>query len=128
MLRLTKLTRRALGLAGLKAESHGRRLLRRRALGYEKLASSFFSPEAAPPAGHLPVYVGEERRRFVIPTRFLSHPLFSMLLEKARQEYGFQQRSGLAFPCSVSVFVEVVWAVERFHGSFDLEKLAGKLF
>lgn len=44
------------------------------------------------PQGCLAMYVGEEKRRFVIPTLYLSHPIFLMLLEKAREEYGFKQR------------------------------------
>ncbi|KAL7251420.1 hypothetical protein ACSBR1_013288 [Camellia fascicularis] len=44
------------------------------------------------PTGHFAVYVGKERRRFVVPTGFLSHPLFKMLLEKAYDEFGFEQR------------------------------------
>lgn len=35
------------------------------------------------PVGFFAVYVGEDRQRFVVPTGFLSHPLFKMLLEKA---------------------------------------------
>ena len=76
------------------------------------------------PTGFLAVYVGEERRRFVVPTSFLSHPLFKMLLEKAYNEFGFQQRSGLAVPCSVATFQEVVSAVQCTNGTrFDFGKL-----
>ncbi|KAL7256466.1 hypothetical protein ACSBR1_010399 [Camellia fascicularis] len=42
------------------------------------------------PTGHFAVYVGEERRRFVVPTGFPSHPLFKMLLKKAYDEFGFE--------------------------------------
>ncbi|KAL7174415.1 hypothetical protein ACSBR2_033636 [Camellia fascicularis] len=65
------------------------------------------------PTGHFAVYVGEERRRFVVPTGFLSHPLFKMLLEKAYDEFGFEQRDGLVVPCSMAAFQEVVSAVQR---------------
>ncbi|XP_028108995.1 auxin-responsive protein SAUR21-like [Camellia sinensis] len=65
------------------------------------------------PTGHFAVYVGEERQRFVVPTGFLSHPLFKMLLDKAYDEFGFQQRDGLVVPCSVAAFQEVVSAVQR---------------
>ncbi|XP_038989851.1 auxin-responsive protein SAUR50-like [Phoenix dactylifera] len=87
------------------------------------LRSSEELPLNAISVGCLPVYVGEERQRFVIPTDFLSHPLFRMLLERAYREYGFEQRSGLMLPCNVSVFQEVVSAVKCSHGQFDLEKL-----
>ncbi|KAF4396888.1 hypothetical protein F8388_004856 [Cannabis sativa] len=68
------------------------------------------------PTGFLAVYVGEERQRFVVPTTFLSHPLFKMLLEKAYEEFGFQQRNGLVVPCSVSSFRDVVNAVQCSNG------------
>ncbi|GAB4856375.1 hypothetical protein Ancab_014295, partial [Ancistrocladus abbreviatus] len=59
------------------------------------------------PVGFFTVYVGEERERFLVPTSFLSHPLFKMLLEKAHNEYGFDQKNGLLVPCSVGAFREV---------------------
>ncbi|KAK1299539.1 hypothetical protein QJS10_CPB13g01550 [Acorus calamus] len=77
------------------------------------------------PAGHLPLYVGEEQQRFVVPTSFLSHPLFKILFEMAYSEYGFDQESGLSVPCDVSVFEEVVEAIEGGRGRFDLRKLVG---
>ncbi|KAA8518563.1 hypothetical protein F0562_016037 [Nyssa sinensis] len=77
------------------------------------------SPSAKTPTGFLAIYVGEERERFVVPTGYLSHPLFKMLLEKAYNEFGFEQRSGLVVPCSVSTFQEVVSAVECCNGKFD---------
>ncbi|KAH7512180.1 auxin-induced protein X15 [Ziziphus jujuba] len=82
------------------------------------------SPSSATtPTGFLAVYVGEERQRFVVPTSFLAHPLFKMLLEKAYNEFGFEQRNGLVVPCSVSTFQEVVNAVECSNGKFDFGKL-----
>ncbi|XP_020581379.1 auxin-induced protein 6B-like [Phalaenopsis equestris] len=101
---------------------------RRRLLGYQKvqLSSAVYSSLVRPPAGHFPVYVGEERERFVIPTAFLSHPLFSALLEKAYQEYGFKQVNGLRLPCNVSVFMHVVSAVEKSGGQLDVEKITGE--
>ncbi|XP_030482062.2 protein SMALL AUXIN UP-REGULATED RNA 12 [Cannabis sativa] len=79
------------------------------------------------PTGFLAVYVGEERQRFVVPTTFLSHPLFKMLLEKAYEEFGFQQRNGLVVPCSVSSFRDVVNAVQCSNGMFDFGKLVEEL-
>ncbi|KAF7149266.1 hypothetical protein RHSIM_Rhsim03G0074000 [Rhododendron simsii] len=78
---------------------------------------------ATTPTGFLAVYVGEERRRFVVPTGYLTHPLFKMLLEKAYDEFGFEQRNGLVVPCSVNAFQEVVSAVECCHGRFDFGEL-----
>lgn len=75
------------------------------------------------PTGFFAVYVGEERKRFVVPTGSLSHPLFKMLLEKAHDEFGFEQRNGLVVPCSVSTFQEVLNAVECCNGRFDFGNL-----
>ncbi|KAJ9184502.1 hypothetical protein P3X46_004217 [Hevea brasiliensis] len=75
------------------------------------------------PTGFFAVYVGEEMERFVVPTSFLSHPLFKMLLEKSYNEFGFEQRNKLLVPCSVSTFQEVVNAVECCNGRFDFGNL-----
>ncbi|CAM8995602.1 unnamed protein product [Rhodiola kirilowii] len=75
------------------------------------------------PTGYFAVYVGEERRRFVVRTSFLSHPLFKMLLEKASDEFGFQQSNGLVVPCSVSAFQEVINSVECCNGKFEFGNL-----
>ncbi|OAY40845.1 auxin-responsive protein SAUR22 [Manihot esculenta] len=75
------------------------------------------------PTGFFAVYVGDEMERFVVPTSFLNHPLFKMLLEKSYNEFGFQQRNKLLVPCSVSTFQEVVNAVQCCNGRFDFGNL-----
>ncbi|XAR69764.1 hypothetical protein NMG60_11001474 [Bertholletia excelsa] len=75
------------------------------------------------PAGFLPVYVGDERERFVVPIRYLSHPLFRMLLNKAYTEFGYEQRNGLIVPCRVEAFREAVGAVEGGRRQFEFGKL-----
>ncbi|XP_058088288.1 auxin-responsive protein SAUR21 [Magnolia sinica] len=94
-------------------------------LHYDEVDDSASSPET--PTGFFAVYVGEERRRFVVPMAFLSHPLFKMLLEKSYNEYGFEQRNGLVVPCTVPTFLEVINAMECCHGQFDLDTLVGEL-
>ncbi|KAK4343195.1 hypothetical protein RND71_039011 [Anisodus tanguticus] len=73
--------------------------------------------------GTFAVYVGEERERFAVPTSYLSHPLFKILLEKTYNEFGFEQANGLVVPCSVAAFQEVVNAVECCNGKFDFGDL-----
>ncbi|KAI4310558.1 hypothetical protein MLD38_035528 [Melastoma candidum] len=75
------------------------------------------------PKGSFAVYVGEGRRRFVVPTGYLSHPLFRMLLEKSRDEFGYAQREGLVVPCSVNAFREVMSAIESCNGRFHFGQL-----
>nr|GMD89816.1 Auxin-induced protein 15A [Ipomoea batatas] len=51
-------------------------------------------------AGSLAVYVGEERQRFVVPTSYLSHPLFKILLEKAMMSLGLRREVGWRCPAA----------------------------
>ncbi|KAF8400179.1 hypothetical protein HHK36_013475 [Tetracentron sinense] len=65
------------------------------------------------PSGSLAVYVGPERRRFVIPTRYLNLPIFVSLLKKAEEEFGFQSDGGLVLPCEVGFFKGVLKLLEK---------------
>ncbi|OVA19267.1 Auxin-induced protein [Macleaya cordata] len=65
------------------------------------------------PSGFLAVYVGPERRRFVIPTRFLNLPIFVSLLKKAEEEFGYQSDGGLVLPCEVGFFKRVLKVLEK---------------
>ncbi|CAL5088176.1 unnamed protein product [Urochloa decumbens] len=73
------------------------------------------SPEPPPdvPRGYCPVYVGPEQRRFVIPTSYLAHPVFRLLLEKAEEEFGFRHEGALAIPCETEAFKYILQCVER---------------
>lgn len=73
---------------------------------------SFYCPEDVP-EGYLAVYVGEERRRFVICTQWLNHRLFKALLDKSEQEYGFRHKGGLTLACEVVLFEHLVWLLSR---------------
>ncbi|CAL5184657.1 unnamed protein product [Lathyrus oleraceus] len=64
------------------------------------------------PKGYLAVYVGPELRRFIIPTSYLSHSLFKMLLEKAAEEFGFDQSGGLTIPCEIETFKYLLKCIE----------------
>ncbi|KAL5071318.1 hypothetical protein RYX36_022205 [Vicia faba] len=64
------------------------------------------------PKGYLAVCVGQELKRFIIPTEYLSHQGFMILLRQAEEEFGFQQAGVLRFPCEVSVFESVLKMVE----------------
>ncbi|XP_052208367.1 auxin-responsive protein SAUR71-like [Diospyros lotus] len=64
----------------------------------------------AVPAGHLPVYVGDEMERFVVSTRLLNHPVFAKLLDESAQEYGYNQQGALRIPCHADIFERLVEA------------------
>ncbi|WOL18297.1 auxin-induced protein 6B-like [Canna indica] len=65
------------------------------------------------PKGCLAVCVGEEMQRFVIPTEYLSHRAFAILLREAEEEFGFEQEGVLRIPCEVSVFESILEVVEK---------------
>ncbi|OAY58620.1 hypothetical protein MANES_02G193300v8 [Manihot esculenta] len=60
------------------------------------------------PKGHFVVYVGNEMKRFVIPTSFLSNPIFQQLLDKAAEEYGYDNQFGIVLPCNESTFNSLI--------------------
>ncbi|XP_073158600.1 protein SMALL AUXIN UP-REGULATED RNA 16-like [Henckelia pumila] len=72
------------------------------------------------PPGSLAVYVGPERRRFVIPTRFLNLPVFISLLRMAEEEFGFRTTGGLALPCDPGFFTKILSFLEE-----DEERFCG---
>ncbi|GKC87012.1 auxin-induced protein 15A-like protein [Tanacetum coccineum] len=86
-----------------------------------------YSPSSKTPTGSFTLYIGEERRRFVVPMGYLSHPLFKMLLEKSSEEFGFGQKNGLVVPCSVNAFQEMVSVIESCNGKCDLSHLVEEL-
>ncbi|WCJ30543.1 SAUR-like auxin-responsive protein family [Euphorbia peplus] len=65
------------------------------------------------PKGYLAVSVGEELKRFIIPTEYLGHPAFHLLLREAEEEFGFQQAGILRIPCEVAVFQSILKVVEE---------------
>ncbi|CAN0859322.1 Protein SMALL AUXIN UP-REGULATED RNA 12 [Linum grandiflorum] len=82
---------------------------------WRKIANSSKTSSSSIPAipkGFLAVSVGEEQKRFTIPTEYLSHSAFHILLREAEEEFGFQQAGILRIPCEVAVFESVLRIVE----------------
>lgn len=67
------------------------------------------------PKGYLAVYVGHELRRFIVPTSYLGHNLFKVLLEKAEEEFGFDHEGALTLPCDVETFKYLLKCMESHH-------------
>ncbi|XP_020083340.1 auxin-responsive protein SAUR50-like [Ananas comosus] len=65
------------------------------------------------PKGFFVVSVGEEQKRFVIPTEYLSHSAFEELLREAEEEFGFQHEGVLRIPCEVGVFESILKVVAK---------------
>ncbi|TKY74612.1 Auxin-responsive protein SAUR72 [Spatholobus suberectus] len=83
------------------------------------------------PKGYVAVCVGVDLSRFVIPTEYLGHQAFHMLLREAEEEFGFEQTGVLRIPCEVSVFESILKTVERKDRlftqkcRFSIEKMMG---
>ncbi|KAK1317480.1 hypothetical protein QJS10_CPA05g02447 [Acorus calamus] len=75
--------------------------------------SDISSASSEVPKGFLAVSVGEEMKRFVIPTAYLAHRAFGVLLREAEEEFGFQHEGVLRIPCEVAVFEKVLKVVEE---------------
>nr|GEU89715.1 auxin-responsive protein SAUR72-like [Tanacetum cinerariifolium] len=61
--------------------------------------------------GYLAVWVGrdeDDMKKFVIPTDYLAHQAFSLLLRDAEDEFGFQQEGILKIPCDIPLFEEIL--------------------
>uniref|UniRef100_A0ACD5V927 Uncharacterized protein n=1 Tax=Avena sativa TaxID=4498 RepID=A0ACD5V927_AVESA len=68
---------------------------------------------AGVPKGFFAVCVGEEMKRFVIPTEYLGHWAFEELLREAEEEFGFRHEGALRIPCDVEVFEGILRLVGR---------------
>ncbi|KAJ4958468.1 hypothetical protein NE237_025579 [Protea cynaroides] len=65
------------------------------------------------PKGFLAVCVGKELKRYIIPTEYLGHRAFGILLREAEEEFGFQNEGVLRIPCEVSLFEKILKVVEQ---------------
>ncbi|KAE8715990.1 hypothetical protein F3Y22_tig00110156pilonHSYRG00128 [Hibiscus syriacus] len=65
------------------------------------------------PEGCFFVYVGPQRRRFVIKAKIANHPSFRTLLRDAELEYGFTNEGPLLLPCDVDLFSRVLAEIEK---------------
>ncbi|XP_074288758.1 uncharacterized protein LOC141613891 [Silene latifolia] len=74
--------------------------------------SSVSTPDYVP-KGYLAIHVGKELKRYVIPTDYLGHQAFGILLREAEEEFGFQQEGVLKIPCDVALFDKILKMVEQ---------------
>ncbi|OWM80339.1 auxin-responsive protein SAUR50-like [Punica granatum] len=70
-------------------------------------------PPADVPSGHVAVVVGTARRRYVVRASHLNHPVFTGLLVRAEEEYGFANPGPLTIPCDESLFEEALGLAAR---------------
>ncbi|XP_004501217.1 auxin-responsive protein SAUR72-like [Cicer arietinum] len=74
------------------------------------------------PKGYLAVCVGVDLNRFVIPTEYLGHQAFHILLRETEEEFGFEQTGVLRIPCEVSVFESILKMVEGKDNRLSTQK------
>lgn len=75
-------------------------------------ARCYNSPDDVP-EGSLAVYVGHDRRRFVIPIPYLTNSVFQALLAKSAEEFGFRCDGGLRIACTPDVFENLLWWLQQ---------------
>ncbi|KAI5080248.1 hypothetical protein GOP47_0005727 [Adiantum capillus-veneris] len=80
--------------------------------GSSPLKLNNLSRQLSTPKGYLAVYVGEEKKRFLVKASLVNHPLFGVLLEKAKEQFGFEQKGPLNIPCEIAFFEHVMLLVE----------------
>ncbi|KAF9675113.1 hypothetical protein SADUNF_Sadunf10G0197600 [Salix dunnii] len=95
----------------------------KRTLSFTDLSSSSASSNDAVPKGYLAVCVGKELKRYIIPTEYLGHQAFGILLREAEEEFGFQQEGVLKIPCEVAVFEKILKVVEEKKDVYLLNEL-----
>ncbi|KAI4376089.1 hypothetical protein MLD38_013883 [Melastoma candidum] len=79
------------------------------------LSSKISAGKCNIPKGHFAVYVGEARKRYVIPLWYLKDPLFQELLNLVEEEFGFDHPNmgGLLIPCSEEYFLGLTSALQH---------------
>ncbi|XP_010467599.1 PREDICTED: auxin-induced protein 15A-like [Camelina sativa] len=60
------------------------------------------------PKGHFPVYVGQNRSRYIVPISWLDHSEFQTLLRLAEEEFGFDHDMGITLPCDEVFFRSLI--------------------
>ncbi|PIA43909.1 hypothetical protein AQUCO_01800154v1 [Aquilegia coerulea] len=93
----------------------------KKTLSFNDNSVSAFSSDVVP-KGFLAVCVGKELKRFIIPTEYLGHRAFGMLLREAEEEFGFQHEGALRIPCEVSVFEKILKVVEEKKEVFFMQE------
>ncbi|CAL0328824.1 unnamed protein product [Lupinus luteus] len=68
------------------------------------------------------ILVGSTRKRYVISTKFLNHPLMNALINKSKQK-GSDDEIFLVVNCEVVLFDHLLWMLENADPKFSSESL-----
>ncbi|KAG8376650.1 hypothetical protein BUALT_Bualt09G0085500 [Buddleja alternifolia] len=74
--------------------------------GYEKMENGDYKETCSPKTGFIPIYVGEERKRYLVPTAAANSAAFKALLDQYEDE--FTHSGALTVPCSTEAFEYVL--------------------
>lgn len=58
-----------------------------------------------------PVYVGKSRRRYLVRSDVIEHPLFQVLVDKSN--VGCEDGGGISVDCEVVLFDHLLWVLEN---------------
>ncbi|XP_028752395.1 auxin-responsive protein SAUR78-like [Neltuma alba] len=64
------------------------------------------------------IYVGSTRKRYVISSKYLNHPLLNALIDKSKQK-----EDVLVVNCEVVLFDHLLWMLENADPKFSSESL-----
>ncbi|KAL0309619.1 UNVERIFIED_CONTAM: hypothetical protein Sradi_5904200 [Sesamum radiatum] len=73
---------------------------------YEKLQNGDHQKQSRSPPGFIPIYVGEERKRYIVPTAAANSAAFKAMLDKYQDD--ITPFGPLEVPCSVAAFDHVL--------------------
>ncbi|KAL2250709.1 auxin-induced protein 15A-like [Sesamum indicum] len=73
---------------------------------YDKLENGDHQKPSRSPKGFIPIYVGEERKRYIVPTAAANSAAFKAMLDKYQDD--ITPFGPLEVPCSVAAFDHVL--------------------
>ncbi|XP_022735055.1 uncharacterized protein LOC111288434 [Durio zibethinus] len=66
------------------------------------------------------IYVGSTRKRYVVSSKYLNHPLLNALIERSKQKHGGED---ILVKCEVVVFDHLLWMLENSDPNLILDSL-----
>uniref|UniRef100_A0A7N2R3M3 Uncharacterized protein n=1 Tax=Quercus lobata TaxID=97700 RepID=A0A7N2R3M3_QUELO len=73
---------------------------------------------------HETIFVGSTRKRYVISSKYLSHPLINALIDKTnKQKAGEENNNILVVKCEVVLFDHLLWMLENADPNLSSESL-----
>ncbi|KAE8675297.1 acyl carrier protein 1 [Hibiscus syriacus] len=77
------------------------------------IAASDSEEKSNYPRGHHPVYVGKSRRRYLVRSKIIRHPLFQELVDRSGGSGGGDDDGDFVVSCEVVLFEHLLWMLEN---------------